>query len=105
MNIGKVGHIPNWIKENDWKAESRLEWISTIMALSPRDWSITHNIGDMPSHYDAEKWAIWCLACCDTKNEALKTWCDFCEQYSKRLPDWCPLENTVEAQHQTNPTP
>jgi len=79
VKIGKVGQIPNWIWDNDWSAKRRLYWLNQIMAFSSRDWSQYAHA--TPGYPDAEKWAIWCLVCCDTKEEALKTWYDFCEQY------------------------
>ncbi len=85
VRIGKVGQEPNWIRENDWSSKQRLDWIHRIMAFSPRDWSFTKHsavtVGvDCP---ESETWAMWCLACCDTKEEALESWYGFCEQYGR----------------------
>lgn len=77
VRMGNRDHIPNWISENDWSAEKRLDWISRIMAFSPRDWSVKQK--QTLGAPDPELWAIWCLACSDTKEEALESWWDFCD--------------------------
>ncbi|MCP4137530.1 MAG: hypothetical protein GY754_41570 [bacterium] len=63
---------PNWLKENDWTPEKRLEWAGKILANSPRDWR--SNSGGVPGSPDPETWALWCLLCCDTKERARKEW-------------------------------
>jgi len=79
VKAGERGIIPNWIKENDWSAESRILWANTIMATSPRDWSC--NIETL-KHPDPELWALWCLITSDTKEEALESWWNFCDENS-----------------------
>lgn len=69
-----ISIIPNWIKENDWSPEKRLDWARQIMAFSPRDWSINFSYGDIPESHDFEIWALYCLITSDTKEEALETW-------------------------------
>jgi hypothetical protein len=59
----------------DWTAENRLEKINAIMAFSPRDWSL-HD-ACTATYKDKELWAIWCLSCCKTKAEAIKSWNGF----------------------------
>jgi len=76
VKINKDGKIPNWISENAWSAENRLDWINQIMAFSPRCWSVVQPTDQ--KYYDAESWAIWCLACCDSKDAALEAWNNFC---------------------------
>ena len=61
----------------EWTAEKRLDAIHKIMSFSPRDWSIID-----PEHYtgkykDKESWNIWCLACSDTREDALNAWNGF----------------------------
>jgi len=77
---GKRGIIPNWIDENDWTATDRIDWIHRIMAFSSRDWSRTPETHH--SHKDPEMWAIWILACIDTKEEALETWYSSCDDWN-----------------------
>lgn len=74
---GSPYYIPNWIKENDWTPESRLNWIRIIMTTSSRDWC--YHTGADIKYPDAETWAIYLLSCCDTKDEAKELWEDFCE--------------------------
>lgn len=76
----KFSVIPNWIEENDWTPNSRIHWMQIIMAFSPRDWSINFNAGDNPESADAEIWALWCLVMCDSKEEALESWKNFCKE-------------------------
>lgn len=76
VSVGKVGQEPNWIRDNDWSPAARIEWAHTIMATSSRDWS-RYDRGDC-RYRDAETWALRCLICCETKEEALQTWYDFC---------------------------
>ena len=77
------GVIPDWIKD-DWSPESRLKTAHDIMAFSPRDWSIRFNKGDTPNSPDPEIWALWCLICCDTKEEAVEAWYAFCDDNTNR---------------------
>lgn len=66
---------PNWITENDWSYERRIYWINTLMVFDSRDWSVyPYAVSGAP---DIKQWCIWCLATCDTKEEALKTFNDF----------------------------
>jgi len=80
VKIGKRGYIPNWIKYNDWSYESRIKFANEIMAFSPRDWS-KYDYAD-GGVCDTEKWALWCLIICDTKEDALNQWYDFCDENS-----------------------
>lgn len=82
VKLGKRGDIPNWIAMNDWSAERRLEWAKTIMATSPRDWSRVpcRNLPLPPRAPDPELWALWCLVCCETPDDAMRAWWDFCDE-------------------------
>lgn len=83
VRIEKRGDVPNWIKDNDWSESSRIKWASEIMAFSPRDWSVYDYAEG--GNIDAEKWSLWCLICCDSKNEALDLWYNFCDAANSRV--------------------
>ena len=74
------GKTPNWILENDWSLESRVDWAKQIMAFSSRDWSRQDYA--TPGNPDAEKWALYCLIMNTTKEEALRAWNGFCRDNS-----------------------
>ena len=78
VKIGKVGQVPNWIRENDWSLESRIKWMKNIMAFSPRDWTV--NV-ESPGCPEPELWVLWCLINCNSKELALEEWNIFCKQY------------------------
>jgi hypothetical protein len=69
---GTRGYLPNWLKIN-WTAQERIKSIRIIMSLSPCDWSVSNSANG------AETWAVWCLTCCETRNEAIESWFDFCD--------------------------
>ena len=70
-----VKHRPNWLTDNDWSHEKRLDWIKILMVFDSRDWSIyPYATGGKP---DQKSWAIFCLSCFDTKKEATRAWQDF----------------------------
>ena len=77
---GVRGREPNWIAENDWSPASRLDWIHRIMAFSSRDWG-RKDYG-APGTPDPEEWAIWILACIDSKDEALEVWYESCDNWA-----------------------
>lgn len=77
IGMGNQEHVPNWIAENDWSPERRIEWIGIIMALSSRDWSVKQK--EPPGAPEPELWALYCLALSDTKEEAFELWQGFCE--------------------------
>lgn len=84
IKLGKRGTVPNWIEENDWSAEKRIDWAKQIMAFSSRDWSINFNRDDIPKSHDPETWALWCLIVSGTKDEALESWWSFCDELHTR---------------------
>ena len=80
IKFGQRGIIPNWIEENDWSPEKRLDWANQIMVFSSRDWSINFYRGDIPESHDFETWALYCLIASDTKEEALENWWNLCDE-------------------------
>ena len=67
--------LPNWITENDWSLEQRMDFAKDIMVFSAQDWSTyPYATSGMPND---ETWILWCLICCDTKAKATKAWKDF----------------------------
>ena len=72
---------PNWLKNNDWSDESRIAFAKNIMVFSSRDWSITYKTPQ--ENPDSEKWALWCLISCDTKEQAIEDWNYFINQYNQ----------------------
>ena len=77
IHLGKRGTAPNWIEENNWSSEKRLEWISVIMGFSSRDWA-KHDFATQGTP-DPEMWAIWILVNSDSKKDALETWYGYCD--------------------------
>lgn len=79
MSIGKSttrGQVPNWIGDNDWTPERRLDWLRQILAFSPRSWGQYPHA--TPGADDPETWAVWCLVMCETKEKALRHWNVYC---------------------------
>mgnify|MGYP003335750809 CR=1 FL=1 len=68
----KQSTMPNWISDNDWSDSSRLKWIREIMVYPLRDWSIFPYA--IAGNKDLRTWAIYILATCDTKDEAINCW-------------------------------
>jgi hypothetical protein len=68
--------VPNWIAENDWSPEARIDWMRQIMAFSPRSWG--EHPHAVPGAADPETWAVYCLVMCNTAKDALKKWNVYC---------------------------
>ena len=67
---------PNWIAENEFTAEDRLEWAQRIMAFSPRDWSM-HDAGARTD--DPELWALYLVINAEDADDAWESWRAYCE--------------------------
>lgn len=72
---------PNWIEENDWSPQDRIEWMQKIMAFSPRDWSVA--TGDERGAPDAEMWAIYLLTNADGETDAWESWKMYCKNHTQ----------------------
>jgi hypothetical protein len=71
--------FPNWIEVNDWSHEQRLSYAKKLMATSSRDWAKYPHA--TPGTFDMESWILWCLICCDTKEEAEHAWISFADDH------------------------
>lgn len=78
----KIKRNPNWLEDNDWSDKRRLDWLKQIMVFSSRDWS-TH-INTDPGYPDLKSWSMWCLVCCNTKEDAIRSWIGFCDDYDDK---------------------
>ena len=79
----KIKRNPNWLEDNDWSNERRLYWLKQLMIFSSRDWSV--HINACLGYPDLESWSIWCLVCYNTKEEAIRSWNSFCDQYDDKF--------------------